>query len=743
VKINKLSIVFLSLAFFLSGVASLIYQVSWQRILILHSGVGIYSVSIIVASFMAGLGFGSYYGGIFSSKYGKAEALWVFAFIELSICLLGLISSYVYYDLIYMNFSFLYSKVLFMIPTHLITLFIPTFLMGMSLPFLIQGTVRNPKNASSTIGVLYGINIIGAAIGSFISPWLIIPEIGIKGAIYCAALCNFMAFLFTFMGRNYSSDLPDSGEDINGKLSLESDPIANNSLPFKYWLILYSLSGFIALSLEIIWFRIIDVAVKANSFTFGTILSIYLFGLCIGTFIGSKTSKNCKNPLNLFLKYQTIILLYTCLSILLVIYVPEEFPMIDIADSFWAGYELEGRDFLLFQLYISLYYCLIPTIFMGLSFTVLHKAVQNDSSTIGKKVGILQASNIVGNVLGSILVGLVLFNLLGTSGTIKFILLVGLAFPIFGIFSNKKRILFAILSALLFLLILIMPSQNKLWARFHAAEETDLLFKEDSSGLMSLVKLRGGAFFYFINGKYHSKIPFGGHNSYLGTIGTLIHPDPNEICIIGLGCGDTAWAAGCREETSEIVVYEIALATDLLKDISEDPNSDQLKKFLEDNRYKIYKADGRNALAHQNRNYDIIEADALRPHSAYAGNLYSKEFFELCKSRLNDGGMMVQWNSSSRVEKTFGHVFPYVYKIGVALIGTLDPLDFNKDQVLQRLDSQFTTDYFGADVTNIWKKQIARTEMSPLIVDREDLVDVNTDLFPIDEFRIKNHFYKK
>ena len=61
-------LVLAGLAFFVSGASGLVYQVAWQRILALHSGVGIYSIAMIVGAFMAGLGVGSHVGGLVSLR---------------------------------------------------------------------------------------------------------------------------------------------------------------------------------------------------------------------------------------------------------------------------------------------------------------------------------------------------------------------------------------------------------------------------------------------------------------------------------------------------------------------------------------------------------------------------------------------------------------------------------------------------------------------------------------------------
>ena len=77
------------LLFLLSGASALVYQVAWQRILALHSGVGLYSVAMIVAAFMAGLGIGSHLGGRLSERTGALAALRLFALVELAIGLFG------------------------------------------------------------------------------------------------------------------------------------------------------------------------------------------------------------------------------------------------------------------------------------------------------------------------------------------------------------------------------------------------------------------------------------------------------------------------------------------------------------------------------------------------------------------------------------------------------------------------------------------------------------------------------
>src|SRR5947209_19351229 len=92
-----------TLCFFLSGAAALVYQVAWQRILALQSGVGLYSVAMIVAAFMAGLGVGSHLGGVLSLRVDPRGALRLFVLVELGVGAFGAASTLLYYDLLYLR----------------------------------------------------------------------------------------------------------------------------------------------------------------------------------------------------------------------------------------------------------------------------------------------------------------------------------------------------------------------------------------------------------------------------------------------------------------------------------------------------------------------------------------------------------------------------------------------------------------------------------------------------------------
>ena len=75
--------------FFGSGAAALVYQAGWQRILTLHAGMDLYSVTTVIAAFMAGLGVGNLIGGNLSDRLSPARAVLLYAVVELLIGAFG------------------------------------------------------------------------------------------------------------------------------------------------------------------------------------------------------------------------------------------------------------------------------------------------------------------------------------------------------------------------------------------------------------------------------------------------------------------------------------------------------------------------------------------------------------------------------------------------------------------------------------------------------------------------------
>lgn len=724
-------------AFLSSGAAGLVYQVAWQRVLALQSGVGIYSVAMIVAAFMAGLGIGSHLGGAWSLRLDAVAALRRFVLVELGIAAIGAASCFVYYDLLYARAQWLYDEPWRAGLMHLAALLPPTILMGMSLPLLSHAMVAHARTAGGTIGFLYAVNILGAAAGAVLTPWVLVRSFGIRGATYVAAAAN----LFTVLAGLAAVALLRRRPARAAAETVLSAPDADapRGRRFSLWLGLYAASGFVALSLELIWFRLLDVAVKSKAYTFGTLLALYLLGCGLGCLAGVAVVGRLKRPLRAFLLSQCALIAYAGLGVTLLALMPTDTPFLRTLYEYWyrpGAMPFRTRVVLLYGgLPVLLF--LPATALMGFSFPVLQRAVHDDPRTIGRKVGLLQAANIAGCVAGSLLVGLLGLRFLGTTGSLRLLMACGLGFAIVGLRTSRRRLVFVEAAVLLGLLLVLLPGQRQLWLRVHGTEDPTSLIREDATGVAALVP-RQKAWVVYVDGKGHSWLPFGGIHTQLGAAPALVHPAPLDVAIIGLGSGDTAWASMCRPETRSLDVFEISGGQPrLLQRLADRERIPDLTSFLRDPRLGIRVADGRHALARTRKRYDLIEADALWPDVAYSGNLYSTEFFKLCASRLKPGGIACTWAPTPRIYESFIGAFRYV--IGPSdrfvLIGSNQPIVGDFALWSARAESDAVRRYLGESRVQGVRNLLRLLQPHNRQGRRPFRKELNLDLFPRDEFR--------
>jgi predicted membrane-bound spermidine synthase len=718
--------------FILSGVAALIYQVAWQRLLALVTGIGIYSVAMIVAAFMAGLGVGSHWGGHISRRVEPRCALRLFASVELALAAFALCSPTLYYEVLRQRLGWLYAQPYLFAVVQLIALLVPTTLMGMSLPLLVRAVVREAEGAERTIGLLYGLNVAGASLGAMLTPWLLIRFCGIPGAILTGAGCNALVGIGGLLLLRSASSFPAAPPG--------PAPDAGRARPPALWMVLYAGSGFCALGLEVLWFRVTDVAVKATAFSFGSVLAVYLAGLAAGSLFGAPLVRQVRDPLAAFLACQCALLLYSSGAILLLTHAPS-WGLLAWLDAYWAqpyGFKLgslwEWAAVLRLYVVVPLVLYGPATVAMGLSFPLLQRAVQDDPRASGYKVGLLQAANIGGCVVGSLVVGLLSLAWIGTAGTLRALLLVGALFGLFGIARLGWRSPFPALVAALVLAAWTVPNPDRLWGRLHGVAQGSGYFGEDAAGLVAITPDGEESWRVSVNGRSISSLPFGGTHSELGAIPVVIHPEPREVAVIGLGSGDTAWAAACRSATQRVTVFEIcAPELTLLKRLARERRPARLQEFLGDRRVQLRFADGRHALETETQRYDVIEADPLLPYLAYSGNLNSLEFFSACARRLAPRGLMCTWAPTPRVHATFRRVFPHVLVVsGVILVGSHEPIAVDPGLWRARLMEPGVFRYLGPKLfRSLWAGLRSAGPAGPA----DPGVDSNRDLFPRDEFQ--------
>ena len=181
--------------FFVSGAAALTYQLCWQRLLFATFGVDIESVTIVVSVFMLGLGLGALVGGQLADRFpGKALAL--FALSEFGIGVFGWFSP----DLIRLaGDAFVESPHWLVAAVNFFLLLIPTSLMGATLPILVSHLSRLWKNIGRSIGLLYEVNTLGAAVGAMTIGFVWFLFFDLDAAVRSAAVANISISVLTLL----------------------------------------------------------------------------------------------------------------------------------------------------------------------------------------------------------------------------------------------------------------------------------------------------------------------------------------------------------------------------------------------------------------------------------------------------------------------------------------------------------------------------------------------------------------
>jgi hypothetical protein len=352
----------------------------------------------------------------------------------------------------------------------------------------------------------------------------------------------------------------------------------------------------VALSYEIVWFRLLGVMMKSTAFTFGTLLALYLAGIGLGAVAGSAVAARVRQPRFAFFALQGAAGLSAGVLLALLVGSADD---IGALRNYFGSYEplsvrdsvhglrtlmwnmLPGPDtsmdvpanFLRLYIAVPLLIVLPPTFLMGCAFPCLQRVVQTDLDRVGRHVGTLLLANVAGSILGTVFTGWFALSVLGTAATLK--LLVGLSgvFAVAAAMSHRperspaidrstSRVMlkWGVTTVLVLGTVLWMPGSAELWSRLHGTTAERMVFAEDNSGL-SVIKAAGddlaGPTVVLANGVGQSVIPYGDTHTALGALPALVHPDPREVAIIGLGSGDTIHAAGGRPGIERITGIEI------------------------------------------------------------------------------------------------------------------------------------------------------------------------------------------
>jgi spermidine synthase len=690
---SRVLIQFLLVIFFFSGFSALIYQVVWQRLLTLYYGVGPLSIVLIVTVYMIGLGLGALSGGYLSARLRSRISIitFVYCFVELGIGLFGILSPGFLGFLGDATAGSPYALAFLYIFGFL---FIPTFLMGVTLPLLTEVFNKLVDDFLATISLLYFVNTIGAAVGAIAASYVIISLFGLMNAVYMAAAINLGVAIFVFL---ITKLFRSSSAMWQIEKQMPAPLFGLGALAFP----LVVLTGFLAIGYEIIWFRVLGLLAKDSPYAFSTVLSVYLVGIGVGSFSMMVFLGHYQkvNRTSLFFGLQFLVGLSVALIFVVYYYLTKGTAFGELTRAsfvtrmhpHWHGWGAEGNIlgtarnlFLSFDILIwPAIFILIPTLFMGASFPLVAYLALTKNNSEGRTVGLVYFLNIIGNAAGGVLTGLFILPWFGTEATLAAFCVTGIAFGIGArAFVPSLSARLAGIAIVVAAIATVFPRKGELYEAMHVnpySGRGNFFLDEGVDGVIGTFQ-QGDQLLSYINSAPHGGRP--GYVYYYETIEAMSHtPKPSKALVIGFGTGSFVEMMLKSEEIQNIVLIEVNRT--LIADLRRIPLFDDM---LKDPRLHLIIDDGRRYLVNSKEKFDLITTDPLRITAAYAGNLYSENFFHLIAGHLEPASVYLAFHQGNPiVAKTLASVFSYLEINEAWCISSNEPLLIDNSRRLRLL----------------------------------------------------------
>ena len=697
-KTNPKTVILL-IVFFFSGVSALIYQTVWIRQFGLVFGVDVFAAATVLAGFMAGLAIGNLIFGRIVDK--QRRGLELFIILELGIGAFALLFPLTFqglmkfytslYHLLPLGF---YTTQIYRFTLSFLFLLIPTTLMGGTLPVLSKVIVKNINTLGWNIGRLYCVNNIGALLGCFATGFILMRSFGLRQSVLLAAGLNILNACIVFVLYKLSTPSAISSESLEpSQSSLES----LSPRIIRLVMIVFAVEGFTTLAYEVIWTRILVGFSYDKSVTFyTTVILSFIFGLSLGSILVAKWIDKRKSLLAWFAGLEILI---GILGVALLTGFAEIGRVLSewrlsYGEGWWTSV---GREYLLLFAVMS-----IPTTLMGMTFPIVGKICVPHLKRLGSRVGELGFLDTVGSIFGAFVAGFVMIPILGvvnaTLVTAGINLTMGLILLVFHPnFKMQRKAVYVLSSLLIFvILILVLPNSGYFqhWQTRRPADRL-LYYHEGADATVAVPQHTDGVKFLAINGSVTAFANYGDTRVHkmLAYLPYLLHRDPHNALIIGLGMGVTAQSL-MLPDINEIDCVEINPG---VVEAAAQEFSRENQRVLEQQRLQMIIDDGRSYLAMTTKEYDIITSNAV--HARLSGNLYTKEFYQLCRERLNPDGIMCQWTSTNWLTPgefksliaAFHSVFPHtslwlVNAGHLLMIGSADAMVVNYGELARRLN---------------------------------------------------------
>ena len=630
----------LLLLFIGSGCAALIYEIVWFQLLQLVIGSSAISLGVLLGTFMGGMCLGS-----LALSYvvpARQHPLRIYAFLELGIALIGLLvlAGMPLISGIYTAWAGSgLTGLLFRGVIASVCLLPPTLLMGATLPAISRWVEATPEGVS-WLGFFYGGNIGGAVLGSMLAGFYLLRVFDTSVATYVAVAINLAVALG---GLAIARLAPYKGVDL-----MELEPEATRAAGASSVYLVIALSGFTALAAEVIWTRLLSLLFGATTYTFSLILAVFLFGLGIGSSVGSAMAARVARP-RVALGWCQLLL---CATMAWTSYVlSQSLPYWPINPSAvsdpWINLQVDSVR--------ALFAVLPAAILWGISFPLALASVAARGQDPARLVGGVYAANTVGAILGSLGASLLLVAWIGTQHSQQVLMVVaaiGGSIMLLSPTSEADNKSWAptltacaaiIMVALLVRSVQAIPPVMIAYGRYANMRTNDsaqyIYTGEGMTASVAVSKLSDGVLNYHNAGKVQaSSEPQDMRlQRMLGHMTTLIPPDAKRVVVIGCGAGVTAGAVSVDPAVTNETIAEIEpLVPKVVSQYFGEHNFNVVKNP----KVHVSIDDGRHYVMTSKEKFDAITSDPLDPWVKGAAMLYTREFFESAKAHLNHGGVV-------------------------------------------------------------------------------------------------------
>lgn len=673
---------------FFSGVTALVYQVLWTRQLTLLVGIDVYAVSTVVSAFFAGLALGGFYFGRMADRL--ARPLLLYAWLEIGCALAGFLATWALANIapLFNTLENQIGVIAWLLPATLIAA--PAALMGGTLPAALRASAPEHGRIGQRGGTLYAMNTIGAMCGALLVTFVLIPKLGVLGGAAAAAKINLALALFAFIGAARST-----------ASARDKTPVADDG-KYKLALILYALAGAIGLGYEVVWSQAITPFVSMRGFAFSILLAIYLGALVLGSALYARCADRARDPWGAFA------LLIAGAGLLALLQTAALGPWLPRWQAAFAQavHSLTGNELAAMCARFSIAgFALVfaPAALLGAAFPAALR-LGGTAARIGRDSGAVIALNTAGGIVGTLLTGFVLLPAFGLVRTLG--LLAALA-AVIGIYAAARGVDVRARRAVALIALLSLASALLIPKDQFARQLIDirgghlLRYEESAGATTAVVEQRA-------NGRSFRRLYIQGVSNSGDTLASLRYmrlqallpllitrEPPRSALVIALGTGITAGALtrypGLDRRVCVELLPSVVRAAPLFNG-NYGVGATQTETAVE-----IRVGDGRRELARNPERFDVITLEPPPPSAAGVANLYSRDFYQLARARLQPGGLFAQWlplatqndEDTRALVRSFLDVFPHATLWTtelheMLLIGSAQPIELDAARITQR-----------------------------------------------------------